>query len=529
MDYSAPPYIAPPNMLQSYLQGQMAPMQVQQGQQQLQQGQQALQTGALNIDQLRMAMQSRQMITQSVQQDLARQNSSQGGAQGSGGPTGGIQNGPQAAVGGDDSYANKQAASGAPVGSDTVAGFSPTTLTAISMLQSGPEGALKTAGDIQSYQIKQRQLQVQGPMALADTVATSPNADMIVKNNPSLQQQWIQNAPKAGFDPFKDLTPANARTVARMSYNALAGSAGLPTKEMPAPDQQISGPLGSLYSKNPISGDIKQEKPEEDLKQVIGDNGQPTYLPASQAAGKTPYNASLFGAGSLSDQAKDMAYQTWVSTGALPANMSRNPAMQANMLNYIAQKAQADGNTAAGAAAKSQMYKAQQGVVTDFTKGKSAQTLNGINTAVQHMDLLNPLIDNLDNTNSPLFNKAANFFKQQTGSTAPTNFSAIKEFVGGEVAKAVLPGGGGEGERQALTAPLNAANSPDQLKQAVQTIQKALAGKTEALRNQWDVGTNGTQGDFNKFLLPATKQALGQGATTSAHPPDIQALLDKYK
>jgi hypothetical protein len=147
---------------------------------------------------------------------------------------------------------------------------------------------------------------------------------------------------------------------------------------------------------------------------------------------------------------------------------------------------------------------------------------------VQHMDLLPPLIDALSGGNMTVLNKAQNFFKQQTGNSAPTNFSAIKEFVGGEVAKAVLPGGGGEAERQALTKPLDAANSPVQLKDAVSTIQKALAGKTEALRSQWDIGTNGTQGAFDRFLLPATKNALGI-KDQSAHPPDVQALLNKYQ
>jgi hypothetical protein len=157
--------------------------------------------------------------------------------------------------------------------------------------------------------------------------------------------------------------------------------------------------------------------------------------------------------------------------------------------------------------------------VNDFTKGKSAQALNGINTAVQHMTALDPLIDALGTNDVKVVNRVSNFFKEQTGQAAPTNYAALKEFVGGEVAKAVLPGGGGEKEREALTAPLNAANSPDQLKQAVQTIKTALAGKTEALRNQWDVGTMGAQGNFDKFLLPETKKALGiadTSATTTA-------------
>lgn len=276
-----------------------------------------------------------------------------------------------------------------------------------------------------------------------------------------------------------------------------------------------------------------------DVKPVLNPDGSVTYVQANQAAGKNVGSTSGAIAGSITDQAKELAYQTFKTTGQMPAIGRGGAAVQAAYANYFAQRAAQDGDTGASIAAKGQAFKAQQGVLKDYTSGATSKALNGINTAVAHMDALDPLIDNLNNTSSPLFNKAANYFKQQTGSTAPTNFAALKDFVSGEVAKAVLPGGGGEAERQALSAPLAAANSPAQLKEAVQTIKTALAGKTEALRNQWDIGTNGTQGSFDKFLVPATRKALGiEGNASSVHggtpgalviPPNIQALLDKHQ
>jgi hypothetical protein len=397
--------------------------------------------------------------------------------------------------------------------------MAPSTLMALEYLKPGGGDPLKTAQGVQEYQIKQRQLQVQGPMALAETVSSSPQADVLIRNNPGLQQQWMQIAPQLGLDPFRDLTPANARKAAVFGYNQLAGSAGLPPKPMPNPMETLPGALGSVYQRDPMSQKITQVKGEEPLKDVIGANGLPTNLRASEAEGRQPFNQSIFGASNLSDQAKEFAYQSFVATGKMPANYGRNPAMQASLMDYISKRAAAEGNSAASIAAKGQAFTASQGVVNDFTKGKSAQALNGINTAVQHMTALDPLIDALGTNDVKVVNRVSNFFKEQTGQAAPTNYAALKEFVGGEVAKAVLPGGGGEKEREALTAPLNAANSPDQLKQAVQTIKTALAGKTEALRNQWDVGTMGAQGNFDKFLLPETKKALGiadTSATTTA-------------
>lgn len=357
----------------------------------------------------------------------------------------------------------------------------------------------------------QNQMRTQGPLATLDTIATAPNADKIVSSDDQAMAMWRAAAPKLGLDPDKDLNPANARAAAIYHYNQLAGPAGLPIKSMPNPQQVYRGPLGQVTTKDPITNKIEEPIKEESLHPVIGPNGQPVLLPASQAAGKQPFNQSIFGASNMTDDTKEMAYQfAKVNGGKLPPWMnSRGDAAKSAMANYIATRAKAEGDTATSMVAQGQATQAAGAVLTDFTKGKTSQVLNGLNTSIAHMDALEPLATALGNGNMTLINKAQNFFKEQTGNPAPTNFTALKTFVSGEVAKAVLPGGGGEKEREELAAPLNKANSPAQLAGAIATIKTALAGKTEALRNQWDLGTNGTQGDFNKFLLPQTKKALG--------------------
>lgn len=515
-EFYAPQIQPPADILGSYIRGQMAPLQVQQAQQQLT-------AGNLNIQQLQLALRGQQMT-----QDFARQlygGGQSSGAQNIGGQSGGIQNGPQAQV---SSQAPNQ-----PTGSyDGSFVSSPRVNTMMALDVLAGRDPLKTAESAQEYELKQRQLQAQGPLATLDTIAGSASPARIVMNNPGLMQRWQQMAPQMGFDPVKDFSDDNVRAVINFARNNIAGSAGLPTKEPPVKQQDIPGPLGSLYQRDPISGKVTQVKGEEPLKDVIDPNtGQPTNVRASQAEGKQPFNQSIFGASNLGDQAKEFAYQSFVSTGKIPANFGRNPAMQASLMDYISKRAAQDGNSAASIAAKGQAFTAQQGVVKDFTSGQSGKAVTAINTAVQHINSLTPLVDALGTGDIKQINRFTNAFKEQTGSPAPTNYAALKEFVGGEVAKAVLPGGGGEKEREALLAPLNAANSPEAIHQALQTIQTALAGKTEALRNQWDVGTNGTQGSFDKFLMPATKKALGIADTpkATAHPAPIQALLDKYK
>lgn len=513
--YPAAQYIQNPDILASYVRGQMAPLQVQQAQQQLT-------AGGLDIEKLRLALQQQRQVMDYANRLAGSQS---GGAQNLGGQSGGIQNGPQGQV----SSQAPQQSSGSYDGSF---GSNPriNTMMALDILQG--RDPLKTAQGAQEYELKQRQLQVQGPLAVMDSVAASTSPARIVMNNPGMVQRWQQLAPQLGFDPVKDFNDDNVRTAITFARNQVAGSAGLPTKEMPAKQQDIAGPLGSLYQRDPISGKVTQVKGEEPLKDVIDPaTGQPTNMRASAAEGKQPFNQSIFGASNLGDQAKEFAYQSFVATGKIPANFGRNPAMQASLMDYISKRAAQEGNSAASIAAKGQAFQATQGVVKDFTSGQSGKAVTAINTAVQHINSLTPLVDALGTGDIKQINRFTNAFKEQTGSPAPTNYAALKEFVGGEVAKAVLPGGGGEKEREALLAPLNAANSPQAIHSALSTIQTALAGKTEALRNQWEVGTNGTQGSFDKFLMPATKKALDitDSATPKGAPVKVNSPEEAMK
>ena len=517
--YNAVANIQNPDILGSYIRGQMVPLQQQAAQQQVE-------SGGLQLDQLKLALRGQQM-TQDLAQQLYSPSGQSAGAQNPGGQSGGIQNGPQAQV----SSQAPQQSSGSYDGSF---GSNPRVNTMMALDVLAGRDPLKTAQSAQEYEIKQRQLQVQGPLAVMDTVAASTSPARIVMNNPSMIQRWQQIAPQLGFDPVKDFNDNNVRTAITFARNQVAGSAGLPTKELPHQMQDVPGPLGSIYQRDTVDNKLTKVKDEEPLKDVIDPNtGQPTNMRASQAEGKQPFNQSIFGAANISDQQKELAYQTYITSGGkLPSGMMpRSDTAKAQLMGYIADRAKAEGRTAESITAQGQATQATQGVVKDFTSGQTSKTLNGLNTAVQHINSLTPLVDALGTGDIKQINRLTNAFKEQTGSTAPTNYAALKEFVGGEVAKAVLPGGGGEKEREALIAPLNAANSPQSIHSALTTIQTALAGKTEALRNQWDVGTRSTQGDFDKFLLPATKKALGIGdkPSVATHPAAIQSLLDKYK
>jgi hypothetical protein len=384
-------------------------------------------------------------------------------------------------------------------------GTSPQYTRAMAMFSQDPAAALLKARD---DQLKLAQQNYAPTIAKLDTLIKSDTPSKYMRADPDLTAAWPQLAGALGMDPKADYNDQNVRLALTHVRNQMASSLSEATEAPVAPWRTTQGPLGSVLQTNPVSGEEKEVIKPEPLKDVVGPTG-PVAVRASAAEGRQPFNATLFGAGNMSDQSKELAYQYYLQHQALPQGFARSPVMQADMMNYIAQRAQQEGNTQVSILANKQQNQAAQSVVKDYTSGKTAQTINGLNTSIQHMAALEPVVDAMGNGNLTVLNKAANFFKQQTGNPAPTNFAALKEFVSGEVAKAVLPGGGGEAERKALADPINAANSPAQLKQAIETYKTALAGKTEALRNQWDVGTRGSQGDFNKFLLPETKKALG--------------------
>ena len=347
-------------------------------------------------------------------------------------------------------------------------------------------------------------------MSTLKYIAQSPNPGSVISAAPAMQAKFVEWAKAAGIDP-NSTDPQDLRHVATYAYNQYAGSLG----GEPLPVQNALTKEGL----DPITGKYEGGEPQKIIR-----NGQPVNVRPQDAIGQTPYNPSILGASSITDATRDWAYQyASLHGGALPPGLSRSPASTADLMNYVATRAKQEGNTQLSMVAEQQQLKGAQGVVKDFTSGQTAKTLNGLNTAISHMDQLDQAATALQNGDVRALNKSANFFKTQFGSNATTNFSVVKNFAAGEVAKAVLPGGGGEHEREEIAEAINSSSSPEQLHSAIQTWRNLLAGKTEALRNQWDVGTNGTQGEFDKFLLPATKKALGMGSTSATSPPTQNA------
>lgn len=133
----------------------------------------------------------------------------------------------------------------------------------------------------------------------------------------------------------------------------------------------------------------------------------------------------------------------------------------------------------------------QRGTTEYFTKGKGSQQLTAYNTALKHLDTLDSLAGDLNNSNIQVFNKAAQTWKEQTGNPAPSNFAAAKNAMSGEVAAALKASGATDQEIASVGQTFNRAQGPAQLKGAIGTYRTLLQSKAQQLHGQYEQGMQG--------------------------------------
>lgn len=156
-----------------------------------------------------------------------------------------------------------------------------------------------------------------------------------------------------------------------------------------------------------------------------------------------------------------------------------------------------------------QRYVTAQKTMNEFTTGRQGNTVRSFNVALEHLDTLAELGKALDNNDLPAINKMANYFSQQTGSPKVTNFDGAKHLVADEIVKAMVGGGAALADREAAANTINAANSPKQLSDMVETYKKLFGGQINGLRKQYESGTG--RRDFEDvFLTPQGKKMAAQ-------------------
>lgn len=136
-------------------------------------------------------------------------------------------------------------------------------------------------------------------------------------------------------------------------------------------------------------------------------------------------------------------------------------------------------------------FSIEQSVKKEFTSGDAAKNLTAFNTAIEHAQQLQKAAEAMDNGNVVGLNKIGNALGYQFGSDKTTNFNVIKNALTGEISKVFKGGGATDAEIEAVQGPFSAANSPAQLKGAINNAVALMNSKRDALKQQYEEGSKG--------------------------------------
>ena len=151
-----------------------------------------------------------------------------------------------------------------------------------------------------------------------------------------------------------------------------------------------------------------------------------------------------------------------------------------------------------------QDFHSQSAALTKFTSGPQGNAIRSFNVLVDHLGVLGNAVDALKNGNTRIFNQLGQYYAQQTGNPAPTNFDATKAIVGDELIKAIIGGGGALGDREEVKRAIDKANSPAQLRGVIEQYRKLAVGQLQGLKKQYESGTG--REDFDSMLAPGTQE-----------------------
>ncbi len=121
-----------------------------------------------------------------------------------------------------------------------------------------------------------------------------------------------------------------------------------------------------------------------------------------------------------------------------------------------------------------------------FSSGPQSQTLNSLNTAIEHLDQFVDVAKSLGNGNFRPGNEAYNWLKATFGDSAPTNFEGIRSIMSGELASAFKKSGATDQEIKSVESAIASKNSTAQLVDyATKIAIPALGSKAATFDEQY--------------------------------------------
>lgn len=152
-------------------------------------------------------------------------------------------------------------------------------------------------------------------------------------------------------------------------------------------------------------------------------------------------------------------------------------------------------------------FNARSKTRNDFTSGKSAQSINALNTVIGHLQTLSDSADALNNGNYPTLNSIENTFLNATGDPRIKQFDTTKKAVVDELTRVWRGSGGSEGDIKTWSDQINSANSPAQLHTVIGQLGELLQSKINSLAETYKQGM-GTTGQPIQFVTPKSASTL---------------------
>lgn len=200
---------------------------------------------------------------------------------------------------------------------------------------------------------------------------------------------------------------------------------------------------------------------------------------------------------------------------AMMTPSSRNP--YALPINARAQQIYADANGGDMTGFGTAHGTLTQGRKSFAAGGANSKTLVALDTAIHHFDALGKAVDALNNGDTVALNAVGNYMSKQFGDPAVTNFDTVKTLAADEFTKVAAGVTSGEGEREKMQSLFQAANSPQQLKQAIQQAQILMAGKVQGLDTAYK-GAYGPNRSVMEQVSPETKSVIGKASQSVPTP-----------
>lgn len=162
-------------------------------------------------------------------------------------------------------------------------------------------------------------------------------------------------------------------------------------------------------------------------------------------------------------------------------------------------------------------FPTRQKMRTAFTSGPQGQTLNSLNTAIEHLDQFVDAAKALDNGSFTPGNAAYNALREAFGSTAPTNFKGIKTIMSGELASAFKKSGATDTEIHNVEQSIKDSNSAQQLiEYATKVAIPALGSKANAFGEQYESVMG--KGSGSQLLSGSARKVLSKHGYDPEHP-----------